>query len=159
MGDENFTDGFGLSSTRHSLPIALLRARETVMDRFRPHLSQHDLTEQQWRVLRVLNEAGELDATKLARRASVLMPSLTRILKLLDARGLIAVRRDPGDKRRALATLTETGQRLIVTAAPRSAEIYRDIENAFGEERLNHLLDELDDLIAALSLQDGSDPR
>ena len=42
--------------TRRSLPIALLRARETVMHRFRPLLASHDLTEQQWRVIRVLGE-------------------------------------------------------------------------------------------------------
>ena len=32
-------NGFELSETRRTLPIALLRARETVMERFRPMLS------------------------------------------------------------------------------------------------------------------------
>ncbi|MFT5000920.1 MAG: hypothetical protein ACI875_001925, partial [Planctomycetota bacterium] len=38
--------------TEKSLPIMLLRAREAVMRRFRPMLRLHDLSEQQWRVLR-----------------------------------------------------------------------------------------------------------
>ena len=42
--------------TRRSLPMALLRARETVMARFRPMLAENDINEQQWRVLRVLDQ-------------------------------------------------------------------------------------------------------
>jgi len=75
------------------------------MDRFRPLLSRHEITEQQWRVLRLLNEADELDATQLAREACVLLRSLTRMLKLLEAQGLVKIRRDPKDRRRALARL------------------------------------------------------
>ena len=66
--------------TRRSLPIALLRARETVMHRFRPLLASHDLTEQQWRVIRVLGETSPLDASDVAERACILAPSLTRII-------------------------------------------------------------------------------
>ena len=42
-----------------SLPMALLRAREAVMRRFRPGLRCHGVTEQQWRVLRALAEELE----------------------------------------------------------------------------------------------------
>ena len=34
-----------------SLPMSLLRAREAVMRHFRPSLRDHELTEQQWRIL------------------------------------------------------------------------------------------------------------
>ena len=51
------TDGFQFSRTQRSLPMALLRARELLMERFRPMLSAHGVTEQQWRVLRVLHES------------------------------------------------------------------------------------------------------
>ncbi|WP_421904785.1 MarR family transcriptional regulator [Mameliella sp.] len=76
-------DEFPLSETQRTLPIALLRAREAVMERFRPMLRDIDVTEQQWRVLTVVREAGEIDATQLARAACVLAPSLTRTLKSL----------------------------------------------------------------------------
>ena len=55
-----------LQKTQRSLPIALLRARETLMSRFRPLLAAHNVTEQQWRVLRVLYEAGPLNATQIS---------------------------------------------------------------------------------------------
>lgn len=54
MTDQTDRDGFELSATRRTLPMALLRLRERVMAEFRPIMSEHGVTEQQWRVLRVL---------------------------------------------------------------------------------------------------------
>ena len=47
-----------MRSIERSIPIALLRAREAVMAHFRPLLADRGYTEQQWRVLRILNEYG-----------------------------------------------------------------------------------------------------
>ena len=97
------------SPTSRTLPIALLRAREAVMEHFRPMLQKHGITEQQWRVLRVIREAGETDASELARNACILAPSLSRILKTLEAADLITLRKDPADGRRALMTASLAG--------------------------------------------------
>ena len=85
--------------------MALLHAREAVMARFRPMLAAHDVTEQQWRVLRVLSEAGSVEATELADRASVLPPSLTRIIKALEGRKFITRNKAEGDGRRVVLTI------------------------------------------------------
>lgn len=58
-----------------ALPIALLRAREALMSRFRPMLAEHDFTSQQWRVIRLLNEHSTLDAAQLAEKAFILPPA------------------------------------------------------------------------------------
>ncbi|MDA5180708.1 homoprotocatechuate degradation operon regulator HpaR, partial [Klebsiella pneumoniae] len=39
-----------------SLTIALLQAREAAMAYFRPIVKRHNLTEQQWRIVRILAE-------------------------------------------------------------------------------------------------------
>jgi homoprotocatechuate degradation regulator HpaR len=142
-----------LAETRRTLPIALLRAREAVMERFRPLLAAHDISEQQWRVMRVLQEAGESDATQLSRSANVLAPSLTRMLRTLEARGFTALRKDPGDARRALITLTEAGRGFIRALAPESAAIYAGIEARLGRDRIDHILDELDFLLQSLAAE------
>lgn len=148
--DQARTPG-NLAETRRTLPIALLRAREAVMERFRPLLAAHDISEQQWRVMRVLQEAGESDATQLSRAANVLAPSLTRMLRTLEARGFTTLRKDPGDARRAIITLTDAGQGFIHTLAPESAAIYAGIEARLGRERIDHILDELDFLLRELA--------
>jgi len=150
MADRTDRDGFELSDTRRTLPMALLRLRERVMAEFRPIMSEHGVTEQQWRVLRVLMEVEEIDATDLADRASILAPSLSRILKTLDGRGHIDVRRSPGDARRALIRLTEAGEAYIREMTPKSAAVYERIEALIGAERLQSLLDDIDAALAAL---------
>ena len=143
-------DGFELAETQRTLPIALLRAREAVMERFRPLLSAHDVSEQQWRVMRVLHEAGELDASSLAERACVLPPSLTRMLKSLERRTFIMMRRDPDDGRRMKVSLTEEGHGFIAAVAPESAAIYREIESLIGANEICELLDRIETLLKAL---------
>jgi homoprotocatechuate degradation regulator HpaR len=135
-------------ATRVALPMALLRAREAVMARFRPILSDHGITEQQWRVIRVVAEAGRIDATDLAARANILAPSLTRMLKALTDRGLIARAKDKGDARRQILTITPDGDALIRAVSPHSAQVYRGIEAEFGADRTEQLLALLNDLAA-----------
>ena len=144
-------DGFRLATTRRTLPIALLRAREALMEQFRPLLLAHGVTEQQWRVMRVLHEAGELDASELATAACILAPSLSRMIKKLEANSYIRAVKDPKDGRRTLISLTEDGDAFIRNVAPQSAQIYAEIEAKVGPDRINTLLDEIESLIAAMS--------
>jgi homoprotocatechuate degradation regulator HpaR len=135
-------------ATRVALPMALLRAREAVMARFRPILADHGITEQQWRVIRVVAEAGRIDATDLAARANILAPSLTRMLKAMTLRDLIARAKDKGDARRQVLTITPNGEALIRAVTPHSAQVYRGIEAEFGAKRTEQLLGLLNDLAA-----------
>src|SRR5438477_1119145 len=89
-----------------SLPMALLRAREQVMRHFRPSLRAHGLTEQQWRILRALAAADDIEVTELARLAYLLGPSLSRILRDLEDRRLIRRRSVKADLRRSMVSIT-----------------------------------------------------
>ena len=139
-----------------SLPMALLRAREAVMRRFRPGLRNHGLTEQQWRVLRALAHSGPLSITELASATFLLPPSLSRILPDLERRSLIRRRQTDADLRRSVISLEPRGLRLIATHAPYSEEIYDGIEAHFGAERLAHLFALLRDLEASLEEKKGT---
>ena len=143
-------DTNALRSTDRSLPIALLRAREKVMERYRPLLQKHDLTEQQWRVIRVLDETPELDMGALSEAANILAPSLSRMTKSLEERGLLDMRRTPGDGRRASLSLTSKGEALLQAIAPESTAISAEIEARVGADRVRTLLDDLDRLIRDL---------
>ena len=135
-----------LRATSRALPIALLRARETVMGQIRPMLSDAGVTEQQWRVLRVLVEDGPMDPTDIAEKSCLLLPSLTRILKFLEESGLVSRSKHETDGRRFVVEITEAGRDLIRQNAATSNRIYADIEAAFGAEKMSELLDLLDEL-------------
>jgi homoprotocatechuate degradation regulator HpaR len=137
-----------LKQTRRSLPMALLRAREAVMENFRPMLAELDVTEQQWRVLRVVAEAERLDATEVAKRASILGPSLTRIIKFLEKRKLIRRKKDNEDKRRVILEIAPNGKDLMTQGTPRSLAAHNQLEQALGADKLAKLLDLLDEVSA-----------
>ena len=132
-----------LSSAEKSLPIMLLRAREAVMRRFRPMLKAHGLSEQQWRVLRVLNEQGPTEPTTLAEAAVILTPSLTRILGHLEWRKLVSRSRHDKDGRKQVAELSPEGRALIAKITPESSVIYAELEARFGSTETKNLMQAL----------------
>lgn len=132
--------------TQRSLPIALLRAREKVMSPIRDMLSASPVSEQKWRVLRVLDEAGPLDQKRIAAEACLLLPSLTRMLQGMEAEGFVARSGDAQDRRRTIVSITPAGRDLIRQFAAPSNDILGRLEESFGRERLETLLDLLDDL-------------
>ncbi|HEX7062703.1 MAG TPA: homoprotocatechuate degradation operon regulator HpaR [Woeseiaceae bacterium] len=145
--------GTVLRPIRRSLPMALLRAREAVMERFRAMLRDHGLTEQQWRVIRVLAEREALEVSQLATHSFLLPPSLSRILKFLERKRLVRRRAVNADQRRQEVSLTAQGRRVFAQVAPSSEAIYRDLERAFGEERLETLYLLLGDLESAVAAE------
>lgn len=129
-----------------SLPMSLLRAREAVMRQFRPSLRRHDLTEQQWRILRALAAIDTIEVTELARTAFLLGPSLSRILRDLDARGLIERKTAERDLRRGVISISDKGVKLMAVVAPSSEAIYAAITRRYGARKLG----ELQEMLAAL---------
>jgi homoprotocatechuate degradation regulator HpaR len=134
-----------------SLPMSLLRAREAVMRQFRPSLRNHGLTEQQWRILRALTAVEAIEVTELARVAFLLGPSLSRILRDLEARQLIERRAAKADLRRAVVSISAKGLKLIEAVAPTSEAIYAEITGRFGARKLAELQDMLGVLERSLS--------
>lgn len=87
-----------------------------------------------------------MDVGEIADATFLLGPSLSRILSNLEQRSLIIRDVDPADQRRSSVGLSDTGKDLFATVAPRSEQIYREIEDRFGADRLIDLLQLLNEL-------------
>ncbi|MBP7775618.1 MAG: homoprotocatechuate degradation operon regulator HpaR [Acidobacteria bacterium] len=122
-----------------SLPMALLRAREAVMARFRPLLRLHGVTEQQWRVLRALSTTPKTNASALAAVTCLGLPSLSRILRTLDARGLIHRRTMATDLRTTMVSLSAAGTRLLRKAGAESEARYASLTSDVGDANMQRL--------------------
>jgi homoprotocatechuate degradation regulator HpaR len=145
-----------LPGVSRSLSIHLLRSREAVMRFFRPHLRRLGLTEQQWRVLRVLNDSGPMDAGRLASDAVLLPPSLSRIVRDLMRRGCLARRALRDDRRRVELSITAAGVDLLRRGARDSLRAYGRIAELFGSAQLDQLMTLLDRLERRLAQGEGS---
>ncbi|MBD3641817.1 MAG: homoprotocatechuate degradation operon regulator HpaR [Marinobacter sp.] len=131
-----------------SLPLRLLKAREAAMAFFRPLLQEIPLTEQQWRVIRALNEFEELESKQLAELCCILSPSLTGIINRLEQQGYIKRRKSSEDQRRILISLTEKAKDMFARMSPLLEERYQEMTERFSsrdmkklEELLNKLCD------------------
>jgi homoprotocatechuate degradation regulator HpaR len=128
-----------MRSFDQSLPMALLRARESAMAFFRPLLNAHGVTEQQWRVIRILQEHADLEFHQLADISGILPPSLTGILTRLERMGLVRRRKTAADQRRLHLSLSSEGTLLFTRVSVEAERIYRDIEARFDAKRLSTL--------------------
>ncbi len=140
-----------LRAFSRSLPMALLRAREAAMRHFRPSLRTFGLTEQQWRVLRALASITDIEVTRLAHATCLLAPSLSRILRDLEARGLILRRSAARDMRLGIVSISPAGLALIERAGAYSELIYAEMGRRFGAAKLAALMDMLADLESLLA--------
>ncbi|UNH41887.1 homoprotocatechuate degradation operon regulator HpaR [Moellerella wisconsensis] len=131
-----------------SLTIALLQARETAMSFFRPILKSYNLTEQQWRIIRVLADSRSIDFHDLSVKTCILRPSLTGILTRMERDGLIFRLKPLNDQRKLYVSLTPQGQDLYDRARQEVEAGYHSIEQAFSSEKMQQLTQLLDELIA-----------
>lgn len=135
-----------MSTPRQSLTLALLQAREAAMSFFRPSLNEHGLTEQQWRIIRILEQHGELEIYQLAELACILKPSMTGVLVRMEAAGMVHRRKAEQDQRRVLITLADKGKASFESMSQCMEANYQRLQDQFDEEKFQMLLGLLDDL-------------
>ncbi len=116
------------------------------MGPIRALLSGAGLTEQQWRVLRVVQEDGPIDPTQIADKACLLLPSLTRILQKLEEKQLISRARDKEDRRRQVVRIAPAGEKVIADNIEASLDLMNRTRAKMGAERYEALLDLLNEL-------------
>lgn len=135
-----------------NLPRLLLQAREAVMAHTRPSLRAHGLSDQQWRVLRVLgehaHEVGGIETGRVAREAYLLGPSLTGVLSRMERDGLITRGRCPEDARRTVVRATALGLEKVQALSQTIEAHYSWMEQQLGKAKLGQLYALLDELIA-----------
>ena len=135
-----------LPRTLDSLPIALIRAREALMGPVREMLATTSLSEQQWRIMRVLDEGGPMEAKPIAMGAAVSSPSLSRMLPVLEDRGFVVRKNHPKDRRRQVIEITGAGLTLINENRATAQSIAMDYRAKLGEEKYIYLIELLSEI-------------
>lgn len=133
-----------------NLPLLLLQAREHVIAHFRPILNAHGITEQQWRIVRVLLDGGPLEPRQIGELCRISSPSLAGVLARMEELGFITRKRLDHDQRRLLVSLTRRSRGLASRLAPRIDATYERIESLIGREFSGRFYEVLDELIATL---------
>jgi homoprotocatechuate degradation regulator HpaR len=128
------------------LPVKLHRTREAFASQFKEVFQLHKLTDQQFRVLRILSRRDMLETGQLAQLTMLLGPSLSRILKDLAKRGLVTRHNTSADGRVSHHRLTPEARHLIDQIVPEFDPLYEALAERITSDEvveLNRLLDKL----------------
>ena len=146
-----------LPLAHRNLPLLLLQARERVINRFRPLLNAQHITEQQWRIVRLLLESGPLEPRQIGEACNISSPSLAGVLARMQNMGLIDRERFDNDQRRVRVSLSARSRALAERLAPKIEAVYSGIEARVGVEFMRRLYAMLDELVATLDAGDEAD--
>ena len=134
---------------RRSLPMMLYRTLDAVMPRFRKIFNEFGLTEQQWRVLRVLWELEAVTLNRLAALTLIPAPSLVGIVDRLERDQLVNRQRSEADRRKVNVVLTSQGAMLEDEVMPRVAVMYAELKQSVDAESWQAVLDGLQVIASA----------
>ena len=127
--------------------FALAVASRNVIGLYRPLLEPMGLTHPQYLVMLALWERAPRSVTELSEVLALDPGTLSPLLKRLEAAGLVARRRVPGNERMLAITLTEQGRELRAQAERIPPAIVERL--GMPLERLEELHAVLTDVIAA----------
>lgn len=139
-----------------SLPMMLYRALDAVMPRFRRIFNEFGLTEQQWRVLRVLWEHQDIAFRDLAEVTLIPAPSLVGVVDRLSREGLVGRRRSDADRRNVFVYATDKGRDLHRRVRPRVDTAYAELRGSIDKDEWRALMSGLE-RIASLEHETPAD--
>lgn len=126
-------------STQKNIPLLLMRVRESMMRNFRPILTEWNLTEQQWRILRALYESHPLEPRELCEICCILSPSMAGILKRMEELNLIIKIPSETDKRRVLVEIAPDVEIMVKKVLTANMKAYDTFAKQIGENLLAEL--------------------
>lgn len=140
---------------REDDPLALdrqvcfpLYAATNLLNRlYGPVLAELGLTYPQYLVMLVLWEQQPQTVGALGARLYLDSGTLTPLLKRMEAAGLVARARDPGDERRVLVTLTDKGKAL----RDKAVHVPNTMANGYTPDNLDDLRERVRDLVSVLA--------
>lgn len=130
-----------------SLPMLLNRSLDAIMPPYRDLFHEFGVTEQQWRVLRVLWEQKYLTSTQISNLTLLPSPSLVGILDRLERKDLVKRLRSTSDRREINITITNLGRELQSKVMPKVKLIQDQTREKLSPtewKQINNILKKLD---------------
>lgn len=135
----NYVDINEVPAFSTSLPMQLYKALDAIMPEYRNLFYKYDLTEQQWRILRVLWTENNITVAQLSKITLLPAPSLVGILDRLVKKNLLIRNRSDKDRRQVQISLTAKGQELQQVVAPSVLAIHSRLKARVSNEEWQSL--------------------
>ncbi|WP_433254339.1 MarR family winged helix-turn-helix transcriptional regulator [Streptosporangium sp. CA-135522] len=133
-----------------SLAYLLSRAERSVNRGLAAAVTAENITVEQWRILRALADGRGHSMGELAEAVLMPHPTLTKAIDRLIDRALVYRGHDPADRRKVAVFLADRGADVLTRVEGGVAGHHRVIEAAYGTERTEQLMRDLEALVRAL---------
>ena len=135
----NYVDINEVPAFSTSLTMQMYKALDAIMPEYRNLFYKYDLTEQQWRILRVLWTENNITVAQLSKITLLPAPSLVGILDRLVKKNLLIRNRSDKDRRQVQISLTTKGQELQQLVAPSVLAIHSRLKARVSNEEWQSL--------------------
>ncbi|MGQ7792975.1 MarR family winged helix-turn-helix transcriptional regulator [Faunimonas sp. B44] len=128
-----------LIETAQCLCLASRRAARAITRAFDRELRAHGLRATQFTLLATLSLRGDQTIGALAAFIEADRTTMTRNVALAEKKGLVVVRRHPGDARARIATITDKGRDALAGALAGWGRVQAELTAAMGAEAADGL--------------------
>ncbi len=139
----------GNYSMHRSVGYLMRMSINRVLPQMEALFEDQELTFSQWTTLVALHDGRISTATELAHNICHDAGSLTRLLDLLEKRGLVKRLRSQTDRRVVTLTLTASGRALVESLAPRVMDLWNKLLVDFTHAEIDTLIGLLTRLVVA----------
>lgn len=131
----------GPTATRQSTVMELIRTADELRRYFTAFYEPHEITPQQYNVLRILRGAHpkSLPTMEIAERMVEKTPGITRLLDRLVEKGLVARERPANDRRRVLISISSDGMALLSSLEEPVQEVTTAVLNGLSGNQVEQL--------------------
>lgn len=130
--------------------LAILRTANVLRRRAEAVTMTEGVTLQQYNILRILRGAkGPLPTMEIAARLVEQAPGITRLVNVLEERGLLRREAWAGDRRQVLCQISPSGLKLLERLDNRVNELDRTAMGSLTDQQLEQLVEMLDEIRAA----------
>lgn len=131
----------GSTPARQSTVMELIRTADELRGYFTAFYEPHEITPQQYNVLRILRGAHpkSLPTMEVAERMVEKTPGITRLLDRLVEKGLVARERPADDRRRVLISISSDGMALLSTLEESVQEVTTAVLNGLSGNQVEQL--------------------
>jgi DNA-binding MarR family transcriptional regulator len=131
-------------------PGRLLRRLDKIMSTYvESKFVGLDLSFQQWVALKVVRDGKVSNAGELARELGITTGATTRMIDLLEARGLLSRHRGADDRRVVQVAITEAGRAVVLTLQEHVVSSWNEVLADFSQQEAEILVGLLTRLLAA----------
>jgi DNA-binding MarR family transcriptional regulator len=102
----------------------------------RSYETTESLSMQEWRVVAVLAEAGELTQQGIVAKTKMDKVTVSRAARALEERGILRRKENEEDARSLRLSLTADGRKIYVRVVPVAAELEREVLKGFSAKEI-----------------------